>query len=370
MGARGDLRHHPAIDGVQIELRAHHARQDRAAPVSLEPHEGRCGLVAARLDAEHGQGGVCAAGRHGAFYRDCGGRLKGEAKPAINAPGIGPFGHKAQGVRPLCPPGPSSSARRGSPLALWQARHVRSLLMAAHGLSEGDIELSKITTSGDRIADKPLRDFGGKGLFTKEIDEALLSGAVDLAVHSMKDLPTVLPEGLIVAAVLPRADVRDAFISTKAPSLAELAPGSVVGTSSLAARGAGEAAPPRPRNHRLFAAMWTRGCASSTRAQPMRRCSLSPALSGSGSPRTSPRSCSTEEMLPAVAQGAIGVAARSDDDKTRALPRDAERCALGHGRCLRARLPRPPRRLVQDADRRSRRDRGRRVALSRAHPHP
>ena len=127
---------------------------------------------------------------------------------------------------------PLKIGTRGSPLALWQAGHVRALLMAAHGLSESEIELAVITTSGDRIT-APLRDFGGKGLFTKEIDEALLSGAVDLAVHSMKDLPAVLPDGIIVAAVLPRADVRDAFISTKAPSLAELPARSVVGTSSL-----------------------------------------------------------------------------------------------------------------------------------------
>jgi len=93
--------------------------------------------------------------------------------------------------------------------------------------------LEVITTSGDRISDKPLRDFGGKGLFTKEIDEALLAGVVDLAVHSIKDLPSRLPEGLIIAAVLPRADVRDAFISAKAESLAALPPGAVIGTSSL-----------------------------------------------------------------------------------------------------------------------------------------
>ena len=131
------------------------------------------------------------------------------------------------------PPGPLLIGTRGSPLALWQARHVWALLLEAHGLGEGDVGLSVITTSGDRIKDAPLRDFGGKGLFTKEIDEALLRGDVDLAVHSMKDLPTFLPENIVIAAVLPRADVRDAFVSPKAPSLAELPPGSVVGTSSL-----------------------------------------------------------------------------------------------------------------------------------------
>jgi len=122
---------------------------------------------------------------------------------------------------------------RGSPLALWQANHVRALLIAAHGLGEDAVALEPITTSGDRIRDKPLRDFGGKGLFTKEIDEALLGKRVDLAVHSMKDLPTELPPGITIAAVLPRGDVRDAFISASGESLAALPSGAVVGTSSL-----------------------------------------------------------------------------------------------------------------------------------------
>ena len=95
------------------------------------------------------------------------------------------------------PPRPLLIGTRGSPLALWQARHVWALLLEAHGLGEGDVGLSVITTSGDRIKDAPLRDFGGKGLFTKEIDEALLRGDVDLAVHSMKDLPTFLPENIV-----------------------------------------------------------------------------------------------------------------------------------------------------------------------------
>ena len=89
-------------------------------------------------------------------------------------------------------PRPLLIGTRGSPLALWQARHVQGRLIAANGLADDAIALKVITTSGDRIHDQPLRDFGGKGLFTKEIDEALLGGAVDLAVHSMKDLPTHL----------------------------------------------------------------------------------------------------------------------------------------------------------------------------------
>ena len=122
---------------------------------------------------------------------------------------------------------------RGSKLALAQAHETRARLMVAHGLEESAIAIVTITTTGDRISDRPLAEIGGKGLFTKEIEEALLAGEIDLAVHSMKDMPTVLPAGLTVACYLPRADVRDAFISAKAASLAQLPAGAVVGTSSL-----------------------------------------------------------------------------------------------------------------------------------------
>ena len=216
------------------------------------------------------------------------------------------------------PPRPLLIGTRGSPLALWQAEHVRALLMAAHGFGENDIELSKITTSGDRISDKPLRDFGGKGLFTKEIDEALLSGAIDLAVHSMKDLPTVLPEGIVVAAVLPRADVRDAFISTRAPSLAELPADSVVGTSSLRRASQVKRLRPDLRIIDLRGNVETRlrklkeGVADATLLAMAGLIRL-----GLAAEVTS--ILSTDEMLPAVAQGAIGIAARSDDERTRAL---------------------------------------------------
>src|SRR5947207_13501496 len=103
--------------------------------------------------------------------------------------------------------------------------------MAAQGA--GEIEIVTVRTSGDRIQDRPLAEAGGKGLFTKEIEEALLAGSIDLAVHSAKDMPTVLPDGLMLAACLPREDVRDAFISRKASSLRDLPQGAVVGTASL-----------------------------------------------------------------------------------------------------------------------------------------
>src|SRR5256885_14985683 len=117
---------------------------------------------------------------------------------------------------------------RGSPLALAQARMVRDALAAAHGWPHDAVDISVIRTSGDRIQDRPLSEVGGKGLFTKEIEEALLDGTVDLAVHSAKDLPTVLPDGLVLAGCLRREDVRDAFISRQAAALDGLRPGAVV----------------------------------------------------------------------------------------------------------------------------------------------
>jgi hydroxymethylbilane synthase len=207
---------------------------------------------------------------------------------------------------------------RGSPLALWQARHVWARLLETSALGEGDLGLSVITTSGDRIKDKPLREFGGKGLFTKEIDEALLREDVDLAVHSIKDLPTELPRGIVIAAVLPRADVRDAFIGATAGTLGELPPGSTVGTSSL--RRAAQVCRARPDlrvvdfrgNVETRLKKLGEGQADATLL----------ALAGLerlGLAARATSILSTEEMLPAVAQGAIGVTCREDDAKLRAL---------------------------------------------------
>jgi hydroxymethylbilane synthase len=122
---------------------------------------------------------------------------------------------------------------RGSPLALAQAHETRARLMAAHDLPEDAFAIEVITTSGDRIQDRPLSEAGGKGLFTKEIEDALLAGRIDIAVHSSKDMPTVLPEGLELSAFLPREDARDAFIGVAAKSIAELPEGATVGSSSL-----------------------------------------------------------------------------------------------------------------------------------------
>lgn len=207
---------------------------------------------------------------------------------------------------------------RGSPLALWQARHVRARLIEAQGMNQGAVDIRAITTSGDRIQDKPLRDVGGKGLFTKEIDEDLLAGDVALAVHSMKDLATQLPEGLCVAAVLPRADVRDAFLSPKAASLMDLPPGAVVGTSSLRRGAQVRRLRPDLRVVDFRGNVETRlkkldeGVADATLL----------AMAGLDRLGLASRAAaifSVEEMLPAVAQGVIAIMTRDDDEVTRAL---------------------------------------------------
>src|SRR5262249_7240569 len=141
--------------------------------------------------------------------------------------GLAPRGHRLQSAKP-----PLVIGTRGSPLALAQAKEVRDRLSAAHALAAGAITLEAIHTTGDMIRDRPLAEEGGKGLFTKELDQALLAGAVDLAVHSAKDMPTFLPAGLAIAAVLPREDARDVFIGRAAKTLAELPRGAHVGTSS------------------------------------------------------------------------------------------------------------------------------------------
>ena len=122
-------------------------------------------------------------------------------------------------------------ATRKSALALWQTNHVKALLKAAH--PDLEIELVKIVTEGDRILDRPLAEIGGKGLFLKELERAMLDGEADLAVHSMKDVPASMAEGLVLDAVLPRANPYDALVSRNGRPLADLPAGSRIGTSSL-----------------------------------------------------------------------------------------------------------------------------------------
>ena len=207
---------------------------------------------------------------------------------------------------------------RGSPLALAQAEDVRARLMAAHGFSHQQCEIVVIKTSGDRIVDRPLSEAGGKGLFTKEIEEALLGGSIDLAVHSMKDMPTELPTGLAIVCMLPREDVRDAFISLKYKTFAELPQGAALGTSSL--RRASQAAWARPDlnivgfrgNVQTRLAKLAAGVADATflAVAGLNRLGMADRIT---------QAISTEAMLPAVAQGAVGIEIRENDAPTRKL---------------------------------------------------
>ena len=207
---------------------------------------------------------------------------------------------------------------RGSPLALAQARLVRASLAAAHGLNEEAIALQTIRTSGDRIQDRPLADAGGKGLFTKEIEEALLAREIDLAVHSAKDMPTVLPDGLVLAAFLEREDVRDAFISRKAKTLADLPAGAVVGTGSLRRQALVKRAQPALIVVPLRGNVETR--LRKLDAGEMDATIL--ALAGLKRLGLADRATAVldiEGFLPAVGQGAITIETRADDARTRAL---------------------------------------------------
>ena len=207
---------------------------------------------------------------------------------------------------------------RGSPLALVQAREVQGRLAAACGLDAADIEIRIIRTTGDVIQDRPLAEAGGKGLFTKEIEEALLSGAIDLAVHSSKDMTTALPAGLALSAFLPREDARDAFISHKAQSLHDLPAGAVVGTASL--RRAAMVKRLRPD----LGIVPLRGNVETRLRKIEEGVADATLLAVAGLKRLGLLSAATalfdlDEFLPAVGQGAIGIETRADDAKTLAL---------------------------------------------------
>ena len=201
---------------------------------------------------------------------------------------------------------------RGSPLALVQARMVRARLAAAAGLEEGAIELIVIRTTGDTIQDRTLAEEGGKGLFTKEIEEALLDGRVDVAVHSAKDMPTVLPGGLLLAACLEREDPRDVFISRKARSLSDLARGASLGTASLRRQAITRRARPDLRVLPLRGNVETR--LRKLDAGEVDATIL--ALAGLKRLGLSDRATvvmNTDEFLPAAGQGAIGIETREEN---------------------------------------------------------
>ena len=203
---------------------------------------------------------------------------------------------------------------RGSPLAMAQTLEARDKLAAANAdlAHPGAIEVMEIKTTGDAILDRPLAEVGGKGLFTKELDAAILDGRVDIAVHSIKDVETFLPDGVELAACLEREDPRDAFLSLKAPSLAELPAGSVIGSASLRRQAQILARRPDLEVTLLRGNVQTRlgkladGVVDATLLAyaGLRRLGLADKASAVLEP---------EEMLPAVGQGAIGITCRADD---------------------------------------------------------
>jgi hydroxymethylbilane synthase len=207
---------------------------------------------------------------------------------------------------------------RGSPLALAQAHETRDRLMTAHGLAADEIAILTFTTTGDQIRDRPLSEIGGKGLFTKELEEALYAGAIDLAVHSMKDLPAKMPDGLEVVAFLPREDPRDAFLSFKSKTFLDLPKGAILGSSSV--RRTAQALRMRPdiKSTQFRGNVQTRlqklhdGIADATflASAGLNRLGLADRITSI---------MPIDIMLPAIAQGAIGIQISAKDQRMRKI---------------------------------------------------
>jgi len=213
------------------------------------------------------------------------------------------------------PASPLKIGTRGSPLALAQAHETRDRLATAFDLDESCFEVIVIKVTGDAIQDRPLKEIGGKGLFTREIEDALLSGGIDIAVHSMKDMPTVQPEGLVLDTYLPREDVRDAFVSPRLTGIADLPQGATVGTSSLRRR-----AQLLNRRPDLTVVEFRGNVQTRLRKLDDRvadatflACAGLNRLDMDGVPATP---IDPDEMLPAVGQGAIGIERRIEDTNT------------------------------------------------------
>ncbi len=214
-------------------------------------------------------------------------------------------------------PDPSRPLRigtRGSPLALAQAYETRERLSKAFDLPLEAFEIQVIKTTGDRVLDRPLKEIGGKGLFTREIEDAMLSGDIDIAVHSMKDMPVLQPEGLTLDTYLPREDVRDAFVSPSVGGLSDLEEGAEVGTSSLRRKAQVLVAYPHLKVVEFRGNVQTRlkklddGVAACTFLAMA-------GLNRLGQSQVARAAIEPEEMLPAVAQGAIGIERREDDSR-------------------------------------------------------
>jgi hydroxymethylbilane synthase len=211
---------------------------------------------------------------------------------------------------------PLRIATRRSKLALWQAEHVAALLRAAH--PDTPVELVPMSTQGDRVQDRALAEVGGKGLFVKELEVAMRDGRADIAVHSMKDVPSELPAGFCIAAALPRANPHDAFISLRYPSFAELPPGARVGTSSPRRQA-------QLRHARADLVLELLRGNVDTRLRRLEEGTLDAILLAcAGLERLGLGERITEALgldlsLPAVGQGVIGIECREDDSRSRRL---------------------------------------------------
>ncbi len=207
---------------------------------------------------------------------------------------------------------------RGSPLALAQAHETRDRLCKAHDLTADEIAIEIYKTSGDMILDRALSEAGGKGLFTKELERALLDGAIDLAVHSSKDMPTLLPEGLVIAAYLPREDVRDALIAPGARSLNMLPPGAIVGTASLRRQAMVKRSRPDLEVSLFRGNVQTRLRKIAEGEAHATLLALA-GLKRLGLEEHATAIFSVDEFLPAIGQGAICIETRENDTRTRSL---------------------------------------------------
>ncbi|MEZ7813914.1 MAG: hydroxymethylbilane synthase [Paracoccaceae bacterium] len=232
------------------------------------------------------------------------------------------------GIYPT-PDYPLRIGTRGSPLALAQAHETQRRLAAAHSLPSGAFEIVVIKVLGDQILDRALKDIGGKGLFTREIEQALLAETIDIAVHSMKDMPTLQPQGLMLDCYLPREDMRDAFVSPQVTRLGDLPQGAVVGSSSLRRRA--QLAYHRPDlilvefrgNVQTRLKKLEDGVAQATFLAQA-------GLNRLGMSHVAQSAISVDKMLPAVAQGAIGIERRQGDMRIQELLVPIHDVVTGH----------------------------------------
>ena len=212
------------------------------------------------------------------------------------------------------PAAPLKIGTRGSPLALAQAHETRDRLAATFDLPPEAFEVAVIQTTSDRVIDRPLKEIGGKGLFTREIETAMLQGEIDIAVHSMKDMPVLQPEGLVLDCYLPREDERDAFVSNDFKTLADVPAGSKVGTSSLRRRAQVLVRRPDLEVVEFRGNVQTRLRKLSDGVAVATFLAMA-GLNRLGRPEIAQSALSPDDMLPAIAQGAIGIERRADDSR-------------------------------------------------------